>query len=293
MKTETNIKELLGARIKERRKKLGLTQSQLCGSFMTRNMLSRIETGDASPSLDTLLFIAQKLKMPPSYFLCRDAKEEAEYTKIVKVKDARRFLSMGQYKKCLDVCADLPSDDDEISFVIVNARILSALSSFDKGELSDALANLEGAETALHSTVYMYGEMRSQIKMLRLLIASLRSGVLPHTNELPPDMPAFFSKDRYLYVYALTSEKAFKSICNDLSDNSPYKLHLEGRAYLESGDCSMALPLLVRAYQEAVDSFSKYFALLDLEKCSQMCEDYKSAYGYSNEKLSMKEKFNM
>ena len=76
MKTETDIKSQLGQRIKERRKKLGMTQAQLCGDYMTRNMLSRIETGDANPSLDTLMFISRKLKMPPSYFLCRDGKEQ-------------------------------------------------------------------------------------------------------------------------------------------------------------------------------------------------------------------------
>lgn len=294
MKTDNNVKSLLGKRIKDRRKKLGLTQAQLCGSFMTRNMLSRIETGDASPSLDTLLFIAQKLKMPPSYFLCRDEKEEAEYTKIVKIKEARRFLATGQYKKCLDVCADLPSDDDEISFLIVNARIMNAIAAFDKGELSDSLASLEAAQTALHGTVYMYGEIRSQIKMLRLLISSLRSGTLPKTEELPSGVPSFFSRERYMYVYALTFPETPPSLFwKDFPEESPYRKHLSARLALSQGSYGAAIGLLKEAYEGASDSFAEYFILLDLEECARCCEDYKSAYEYSNEKLSMKEKFNI
>lgn len=46
--------EELGKRIKEARLAKKMTQSELVGTFITRNMLSRIESGNACPSVKTL-----------------------------------------------------------------------------------------------------------------------------------------------------------------------------------------------------------------------------------------------
>lgn len=295
MKSDTSIKSQLGQRIKDRRKKLGMTQSQLCGDYMTRNMLSRIETGDANPSLDTLMFISRKLKMPPSYFLCRDAKEEAEYSKIVKIKDARRTLATGQYKKCLDICEELPSDDDEISFIIAYSHTMAGLELFDKGELREALFHLDSAATALHSTVYMGGEILSHIKLLKGLIVCLSKGELPDTTILPSDIPAFFSKDRYMYISALAlSQNGGDAFIADLiRENTLYHKHLTARALIKSNALEEATAILADVYERTEDCFCKYFTLCDLEECARLREDYKAAYTYSTEKASLHEKYNV
>ena len=44
----------LGRRLKQARLDAGLSQRQLCGTEITRNMLSQIENGNARPSMDTL-----------------------------------------------------------------------------------------------------------------------------------------------------------------------------------------------------------------------------------------------
>ena len=59
----------LGARIKACRLELGLSQRQLCGDYMTRNMLSQIESGTARPSMDTLAYLAERLGKSISFFL--------------------------------------------------------------------------------------------------------------------------------------------------------------------------------------------------------------------------------
>lgn len=262
---------------------------------MTRNMLSRIETGDANPSLDTLMFIARKLKMPPSYFLCRDSKEEAEYSKIVKIKDARRTLATGQYKKCLDICEDLPSDDDEISFIMAYSHTMAGLELFDKGELREALFHLDSAATALHSTVYMGGEILSQIKLLKGLVNCLSKGALPDPSILPADTPPFFSKDRYMYVTALAlSESGAEPVMKALiKESSLYYKHLNARTLMKEGSLEDAVALLSDVYERTEDCFCKYFALCDLEECSRLCEDYKAAYTYSSEKAVLHEKYNV
>ncbi len=291
---DINIRQELGKRIKEKRKSMGMTQSQLCSEYMTRNMLSRIETGDAYPSLDTLLFIAHKLKTPPAFFLCRDAKEEAEYTKTVRIKDARRFLGTGQFKKCIDICSELPSDDDEVSFITVNAEIMSAIQDFDKGQLDDSRIHLDKAMTALHQTVYMYSEMQSQIKYLHILINSLSEGELPLPSSLPRMAPSFFSKDRYLYITSLSLSKEegdSSSLTSAISADSIYRGHLEAKKQIAKGNYSLAKEQLEKVVTEAQDSFTQYFALCDLEKACRLSDDYKSAYSYSQKRIELHDKY--
>lgn len=59
----------LGKRIKAARLEAGLSQRQLCGDRLTRNMLSQIENGSARPSMATLGYFAQVLGKPVSWFL--------------------------------------------------------------------------------------------------------------------------------------------------------------------------------------------------------------------------------
>lgn len=63
----------LGEKIKQARLEAGLSQRQLCGDTVTRNMLSQIENGSARPSMDTLRFFAARLGKTLSYFLEEDA----------------------------------------------------------------------------------------------------------------------------------------------------------------------------------------------------------------------------
>ena len=59
----------LGCKIKAARMAAGLSQRQLCGEQITRNMLSQIENGSAHPSMKTLGYLAERLGKPISYFL--------------------------------------------------------------------------------------------------------------------------------------------------------------------------------------------------------------------------------
>ena len=59
----------LGEKLRQARLKAGLSQRQLCGGEITRNMLSQIEHGSCNPSVSTLCFLAKQLGLPVSYFL--------------------------------------------------------------------------------------------------------------------------------------------------------------------------------------------------------------------------------
>ena len=59
----------LGKKLKEARLAKKLTQSDVVGTFITRNMLSQIESGAASPSLRTLEYLANELEIPIHYLV--------------------------------------------------------------------------------------------------------------------------------------------------------------------------------------------------------------------------------
>ena len=59
----------LGKRIKEARLARKMTQSDVVGDFITRNMLSQIESGNATPSVKTLTYLAKVLQLPVNYLL--------------------------------------------------------------------------------------------------------------------------------------------------------------------------------------------------------------------------------
>ena len=63
----------LGEKLKKVRLDAGLSQRQVCGERITRNMLSQIENGSARPSMDTLRYLADRLGKPLGYFLDTDS----------------------------------------------------------------------------------------------------------------------------------------------------------------------------------------------------------------------------
>jgi transcriptional regulator with XRE-family HTH domain len=60
---------LIGDKIKEIRLSRKLTQQEVVGDFITRNMLSKIENNSATPSVRTLEYLAKKLGVPPGSLL--------------------------------------------------------------------------------------------------------------------------------------------------------------------------------------------------------------------------------
>ena len=64
----------IGERIRELRISKLMTQADLAGDRITRNMLSCIENGSANPSLSTIVYIAGRLGVPAGCLLNKEMK---------------------------------------------------------------------------------------------------------------------------------------------------------------------------------------------------------------------------
>ena len=86
----------IGEKIKKLRVAKLMTQSELVGTEITRNMLSRIENGTANPSLETILYIAKRLNVSPG-FLLADGNDEQIYFKNNEIVGIKKAFSAGDF----------------------------------------------------------------------------------------------------------------------------------------------------------------------------------------------------
>ena len=84
----------LGKRIKEARIARKMTQSELVGDFITRNMLSRIESGNACPSVKTLEYLANRLELPPGSLM-----DNMDDSSLIDGKDYEKVTMFGAFTK--------------------------------------------------------------------------------------------------------------------------------------------------------------------------------------------------
>ena len=97
----------LSEKLKQARLDAGLSQRQLCGDTITRNMLSLIENGSARPSMDTLTILAARLGKPVSYFLgepqMKSIREQRLESLLKQLDLARQALEAGKHLYCSEL----------------------------------------------------------------------------------------------------------------------------------------------------------------------------------------------
>lgn len=117
----------LGRRIKEARLAKKLTQAEVVGDFITRNMLSQIESGAALPSVKTLQYLSRVLEVPMSQLM---PEEEPSADGAAEYMALRALYAKGEYARVAD-SGSIPGFADELS--ALQAKSLLALASQNSG----------------------------------------------------------------------------------------------------------------------------------------------------------------
>lgn len=172
--------KLLGQRIKEARLAKKMTQSEVVGSFITRNMLSQIESGVAVPSMKTLTYLAQVLELPPALLL-QDAPDTGEATADSTLSSVTVFPEVAAYCRAKDAflkeeydaayeaLSSLPDSSalsDEI--YALTARVTFALASryFENTQYLEALNFAKDAGDAAAKGMFASNELKSKALLL-------------------------------------------------------------------------------------------------------------------------------
>jgi len=130
----------LGEKLFKARQEAGLSQRQLCGEVITRNMLSQIEHGTARPSMETLRYLASRLEKPVSYFLEEDL-DTAPLEALRQLRKAEEALEQGKHRYARQLLEAAETEAPELNRK--KQLLLSRIPGVDLGTVCRALPSLD------------------------------------------------------------------------------------------------------------------------------------------------------
>lgn len=258
----------LGEKIRKARLDAGLSQRQLCGEEITRNMLSLIENGSAKPSMKTLQYLADRLGKSVSYFL----EETAVLSPNLEImQTARQLYDSGNFPEADQVLENYRAPDPvfdrekEILWVLLRLELAKEAIRQERFLYAAELLKQTPVETA-----YLTEDLNRQ----RLLIL----GCIPNQN-VASQLP---SVDRELMVRAeaAVAGKCFAAavhLLESMEDRDSARWHLlRGETCLEQKEWSDAVKHLELAEAE----YSRRVWPM-LETCHKELGDFRKAYEYA------------
>lgn len=288
----------IGEKIKGARLDLGLTQSELCGDFMTRNMLSQIESGKAHPSLGTLEYLAEKLGIPTGYFTDADA-TLSEYKKRESMPKIKKLLSGHSYQKCIDLCKKLEGDD-EIYLIISKCYLEIGNMHYTDGWLEGARKAYVLADDAASKTIYptegIVSSARAHLEIIDALTNSRTPDVMSAIGSEGSRLSELAAYSEMLSLIEKSKYEVATGVYDALSLKDPlFRIHINARLSMSAGNYNRAISLL----QELIDRFDdnranapfRYSVLADLEISCKSIGDYKGAYEYAEKRRALSDKF--
>ena len=290
----------IGERIRELRISKLMTQADLAGDRITRNMLSCIENGSANPSLSTIVYIAGRLGVPAGFLLAEQGDEMA-YRKMSNLSNIKKAYTTGDVQSCRSLClSGCPEPDDEISLLLANCDLGIAVDEFWSGKLRSSCRffdeALSYAEKTIYSTDAIEAEIRVYFRFMERISHTLYSDLLDEEKTLSVKSNTILSQ----YLDALYAfDKADTSVAQQLieqladsAENSFFKAHLQNKLLIADGNYKQAQKALQQLLQDSnlpLNKIELYTVLEDLEICCRENEDYKNAYRYASEKVELLE----
>ena len=276
----------LGEKLRQTRLSRGLTQKQLAGSCITRNMLSQIENDLAQPSMRTLEYLAQTLGVEPGWLLGTASEAAAEGA----LTQARELLRTSQYAACLSALNAQSGEEALLMRAVCSAHL--AQDALDSERFSEAKTHAEAA--LRHNAQCLYFSAALQISASG--IAARACAALKDGEE------AAFESFRETYLhhqtgvrYHLTlarydlerehiqaAEREIWSISDLPEENRAEYLVLRGRIAAKKEQYENAILYLRQAEEiEGLSRLLRRELLMGLEYCYKETEQYKLAYEYA------------
>ena len=262
----------MGERIRLARQEAGLSQRQLAGEMMTRNMLSVLENDGAKPSVATLAYLSEKLCKPIGYFFGEPEPGMAEGEAMEAV---RRAYAARDYAQCLKLLEDLqrPEFKAERSLLRVLSLLELARQARQEGRNPYSLSLLEQCEEALEVCPYLGETLRR-----RWLVESAAASPEKDRIRLALQIPA---EDEVLLLRArgMLGNGQFER-AGQLLDSADNRScgewnFLRGEVYFAQEKYAQA----IGCYEKALPEMSgKCCARLEI--CHRELGDYKMAYYY-------------
>lgn len=262
----------LGEKIRAARLEAGLSQRQLCGDTVTRNMLSQIENGSARPSMTTLQIFAARLGKPISWFLEEDVVSSTEADAMEQV---RRLYADGDIQGAMDALDGCSQDDSlfdqEKRFLGILLRMKLAQQACREGKAIYAATLLEQAKALGNGCIY-YSELLERERLLLLADTGRESPAVLAALLPPADKELLLRAEAALMVGEPAD--ALLESCQG-KDSSRWHL-LRGEAFFAAKDYEAA----ATHFTAAENAFPAQ-ALPRLECCYRELGNFQKAYEYA------------
>lgn len=277
---------LLGEKIKKLRKMRGLTQAELVGNTVTRNMLSNIENGKACPSLETLISIAERLSVSVSYLISEED-DFAFYEKKRKISQIYRAFSAKNFPACIDLINSINEKDNELYYLLSASYLELGKKEVAYGSLVTASKNLEAAIEFSSKTVIGTDHLEAQALMYLSIAKNVQSPLLE------------FDAQKYVgFLASSVDYEFFKYLTLDFShsfENAVFSLHLESKKLMQERNYSEAVKRLLNASElskkDDFNAFVIFGIYTDLEYCYKQLYNFEKAYLYSTKRMTLIESF--
>ena len=259
----------LGEKIRTARAEAGLTQRQLCGEEITRNMLSQIENGSARPSMKTLMYLARKLGKPVGYFLEEEAVVSPNAQRMAR---ARLAFDEGRMQEVLEELknAQVPDEvyDRERQLMEILARLALAQSALEQGKAPYARELLEQAGQLGMAAAYYTEELESRRLELLARVPGTRVQLPGLDGQLLLHAGAAVTDGEWGRARALLEAVQDKNLprWNQLRG----EIYWQERSYIAAKAC----------YHAAEETYPRETAHR-LEQCYRELGDFKRAYEYA------------
>ena len=235
----------MGQRILQARLAAGLSQRELAGEEITRNMLSSLEHDAAAPSISTLQYLARRLGRPVSYFFGEDTSSEGVAA-----------FEAGAWRRSLELMTR-----SERRWLEPLALLREAEQALGEGRVPYArqlLERLEGLSSPLYGP-----ELRRKAALVRC-----RCGA---AADIPEDNTLLIKGERAL------GEKRWEDALRYLQAQD----HRDARWHRLMGECRFH----TADYAAAKDHYHQCEEAFDvrqrLEICYRELEDFRMAYFYA------------
>jgi len=257
----------LGEKLRQARLEAGLSQRQLCGDVITRNMLSQIENGSARPSMDTLSYLAGQLGKTVSYFLEEQAVTSPNLEVMAR---SRAAYAQGDYEALKASLSGYQGPDEAFDQEYGLLQTLSLLTQAEQAirDRRTAFARELLEQCKAQRSCYLLPELEQRRLLLWAQVSS-EPVVLP-----PDDLPLLIRAEQAWKARDIQRCIALLEVCED--QTLPHWQLLRAEAAYAMQDYRCAARFFHGAEQEYPDiCYSR------LEQCYRAMENYKMAYEYA------------
>lgn len=283
----------LGEKVREARKELHLTQSALCGDFMTRNMLSRIETGDINPSLETLRFLSARLGVPAGYLLS-DTEDLSAYRRPARMEELRALYRARDWEGARDLAANEALDGDETGLILCECAVRLGMDAYRAGRWDEASAFFEEAMSCSEHTGYHTELLLAEAVFYQGLITAMKGG---GTDAFRESCRRFFRgipfMERYLLAQVIGMadggawEQAERFLCVCPLREPAYRTLADVWILAAKGNAAEALPSMLSLLETGAFADDPGLLLSCMEKTEVLAaaaDDYRTAYQYAKKR---------